>query len=664
MSHILNHNRTIFDLKLDRSQCWDFFLAQDGLGGSAIIDGSLSERCLSAYIDTDDESCQTDNGLCSTGNYSWDEAINNGLTLSNIGYTGVDNGLITFDKATISNEKFIELFTKSDYNVSEDNMRLILNKVDGNNGIFDYCNKDAYENATKISQLCGGFYQGFFKSGCDYHILPSNVGHGLSFEFTFKKSDSVLDNNLFTLNDRYPDNKGIFFYIGTRAENKWWKNYEPTTAFEKVFNDYFADDYFSDGYLGYCETTDYFIKSEPVIKEYKYNEDEYFSDSYDDEEKCFSNCGNSSYYNTNGGIGAVIAYPGIHNTYNHNTIFSTGKKGGIWIENEDWTTDYIKPGCYRKKNNLCSCKDYFADKYMLHDYDKCDCDIYTDDEYAKPEVSLPSIYDLNTIDGHSLTQANVYEIKTDNKFVLFDRTCDGFTVDTWVEGSEAVITDIKMPTDENYFITFHKGCGGMTADKFKRTNQKYNVLADLYRNAFALQVKDDGSIGYKYFLQDCDSEEENYKIQSGFSNPGIIPDNEWVTVHVVFKPIGIVYGKDTVATSFSQKMMVYIYVDGKLIFVSEEIPTLNIRELNDLADKQEGVPFNISVGGGTQGLSDVIYENFRDLPDTVLPLEKEFGGTFIGYFKSFKAYSCALSLSEIRNNVIFEKSFSLNNTIY
>ena len=24
-----------------------------------------------------------------------------------------------------------------------------------------------------------------------------------------------------TLNDKYPNNKGIFFYIGTRAENKW-----------------------------------------------------------------------------------------------------------------------------------------------------------------------------------------------------------------------------------------------------------------------------------------------------------------------------------------------------------------------------------------------------------------------------------------------------------
>jgi curved DNA-binding protein CbpA len=221
-----------------------------------------------------------------------------------------------------------------------------------------------------------------------------------------------------------------------------------------------------------------------------------------------------------------------------------------------------------------------------------------------------------------------------------------------------------MPKDENYFITFHRGCGGLTADRFKHVNQKYNVLSDLYRNAFALQVKDDGSIGYKYLIQDCDSEEQAYTINSGFSKPDIIPDNEWVTVHVVLKPIGIVYGKETVATSFSQKMVLYIYVDGKLVYVSDEIPTLNLKELNDLADKQEGVPFNISVGGGTQGLSDVIYEDFKKLPDKRLPLEKEFGGSFIGYFKSFKAYSCALSLSEIRNNVIFENAFRLNNTIY
>ena len=47
-------------------------------------------------------------------------------------------------------------------------------------------------------------------------------------------------------------------------------------------------------------------------------------------------------------------------------------------------------------------------------------------------------------------------------------------------------------------------------------------------------------------------------------------------------------------------------MNGKLVLISKELPTFNFRELNDTPDKQEGVPFNISVGGGTQGLSDVI----------------------------------------------------------
>jgi hypothetical protein len=225
-----------------------------------------------------------------------------------------------------------------------------------------------------------------------------------------------------------------------------------------------------------------------------------------------------------------------------------------------------------------------------------------------------------------------------------------------VEGSEVIVKDIRMPKDENYFITFHRGCGGMTVDRFKHENKRYNVLRDLYRNAFSLQVRDDGSIGFNYLVRDCDSEDENLKIESGFSKSGIITENEWVTVHVVIKPIGIVYGKDTVATSFSQKMMIYIYVNGKLVYVSGELPTFNFKELDDMPDKQEGVPFNISVGGGTQGLADVIFMDYKKLPDKQLFLEKYFGGSFIGYFKSFKVYSCALSLSEIRNNFQYEKN--------
>ena len=101
-------------------------------------------------------------------------------------------------------------------------------------------------------------------------------------------------------------------------------------------------------------------------------------------------------------------------------------------------------------------------------------------------------------------------------------------------------------------------------------------------------------------------------------------------------------------------MRIAFYSDGKLCLLSKELPLLQLKQLNDLKDKQIGVPFNISLGGGTQGLCDVIYLNYRKIPEYILPLEKEFAGTFIGFLKSFKMYNCILRIDEIRENYNFE----------
>ena len=76
-----------------------------------------------------------------------------------------------------------------------------------------------------------------------------------------------------------------------------------------------------------------------------------------------------------------------------------------------------------------------------------------------------------------------------------------------------------------------------------------------------------------------------------------------------------------------------------------------MRSLNDLSSKQEGVPYNISIGGGTQGLCDTIGIDYLSTPDSVLPLEQNFAGTFIGYLKSFKVYDCQLNYSVIQRKV-------------
>ena len=48
----------------------------------------------------------------------------------------------------------------------------------------------------------------------------------------------------------------------------------------------------------------------------------------------------------------------------------------------------------------------------------------------------------------------------------------------------------------------------------------------------------------------------------------------------------------------------------KLIFCNKELPKLDLRHLKEEKRKQEGVPFNISLGGGTQGLCETILPNY------------------------------------------------------
>ena len=49
-------------------------------------------------------------------------------------------------------------------------------------------------------------------------------------------------------------------------------------------------------------------------------------------------------------------------------------------------------------------------------------------------------------------------------------------------------------------------------------------------------------------------------------------------------------------------MQIFIYVNGYLKLISKELPELNLKPLNDTQERQEGIPFNISIGGGTQGV--------------------------------------------------------------
>ena len=187
----------------------------------------------------------------------------------------------------------------------------------------------------------------------------------------------------------------------------------------------------------------------------------------------------------------------------------------------------------------------------------------------------------------------------------------------------------------NLFILMNRTKTGYTVNNIDELRDKANntydsLLTDLYRNAFALRITDEGEIGYRYLIYDCDEAEkvENYEftIKEGYSNKNVIPDCEWVNIHVKIE-------------GYSNTMKLLFYVNGKLIYITEELPKFNFKKLDEIYEKQEGVPYNISLGGGTQGLAETIIRNYMLNPTRVYPLEKHFAGSFIGYIKEFKFYN-------------------------
>ena len=66
----------------------------------------------------------------------------------------------------------------------------------------------------------------------DYQILPTRYESGWTAEFWMRRnSDPCSGLTANTLNALYPDNEGFFYYMGTRAENKFWDVFSGETGY-------------------------------------------------------------------------------------------------------------------------------------------------------------------------------------------------------------------------------------------------------------------------------------------------------------------------------------------------------------------------------------------------------------------------------------------------
>lgn len=576
MTEILNPYKDCSpSLEINMDNFVDLVLSRDAAGGVMLKDGVLYDECMAALIDMSREECLKDGRLVSANEYMYESAETDEATVPDVGLTFTDNGLIRFNPNTITNEDFLKMLKESSMRISDGDKRLQFFPVDGSLGKHTY----PYELNDGYVSLKGGFFQGFFRlDGYQYKVFPSVLDSEWGFSFLLRPMNYPTEERV--LNAEYPDNAGFFFYIGTRAENKF-------AAF-------------------YGDNIDNFPKRENAV-----------------DEPCDGFDGNT-----------YEAMPSGDDVENGGTCPCCG-----------------------------SCCDH-VDEFIAHLLSESEtggngmnegkaepCSSFFDDGLDGIGTKINDS-SLTTADGKPLKESGYYEIETDNKYLLFDRGRDGYTIDTWPKDNpQFVLTGITKGYAGNLFIEANRGRSGKTTDNLKAetsVQKKYDVLKDVTENALGIRMRGDGAIGYRYIVADCDAD-DGYSVLEEYTVTGAMKSGRWSSVFVRLRRVS---GRPDECGNGARegKMRILIYVDGRLALVSKILPMIRLRRLDDLKEKQVGVPFCMSLGGGTQGLAEASMLSPARFMDRVLPLERSFAGSFIGDIAKFDAFVCPVEYAAIAHN--------------
>lgn len=562
-SNIKNKYYNNLDIRLSNVDYWDMFLSDDriDIGG---CDCSLDSSSMVVHFDFN-RNILSGNTIFSL--VTWSGATNTGYTLKDIGFTGVDNGLITFDRTTADTTNFnmVSAMTGSVLTLISADTRLFLNKVTGNTGNFIYpidiiTPNSGLTSVGTYAKFCGGFYQGYYNlDGTTYKTLPNRVNKAWVAEFWLKKGETCTGTTGVTLNDVYPDNKGFFFYMGTRAENKYWNCFGGLNT----------------GTTADCSSG------------------------------CTSGCTVLKEYNIETSSGVSLCPSGDTTSYSTDNGFLIYSRA-----------------CNRCNSNSCG-----------------GC--------SGAQSSARIGYTACNFSGGSIDITSHIMVKTDftNPFLIYSRACSSCGSNTCGGCVDSDSANTRV---------------GQTACSYSGDSKiltEFNLLTDIIDNALGFRIKDDGSIGYRLLTVTATCINNvtvtGTSIQEGYSSSGMVSDNIW-------SHIGIRYVADTTLDDCQLEYVgartgtLMFYVDGKLKYYVNNFKEFIARRLFEYKEKQEAVPFNISLGGGSQGLLESITFDGPDPYDIGLPIATNFAGTFIGDISQFRFYIEDVDYCTLQNNFVIE----------
>ena len=499
--------------------------------------------------------------------------------LCDVGLTGIDNGLVKkMSGETIQINTGLYSSISDKYSRYKYDRRMKMHPITGftttsnrlwNDNSYSYDLSYSNENNSVgwFAKLNGGFFQGFYKiAGYDYQVFPERVNLGWTSEFLLRyrwTGDTSVG-----LNNRYPDNKGTFFFMGARAENKFYHYAEGSSPQD----------------TGYTRVTSGLT--------------------------CMHTCGCTSSANTASTCYSVYQLSGITNT---------------------------TCGCGCSCN--CSSSAQFPEKDPLYDGVSNGLSLRLSGDSGNPRLCIKTyritggcestgtcLTGLTYVTGTSVTEwCSTRGIFDDCRNTTY------INVEHWVQ------IDAVFQRNE-YFsgcdLWDKGGLGLIVSDEYTATTAN-NSLSLIKPPITHADVYDPETTEVVTFT-DIWMEEKKYRL-----------------------------GK------------LKLFVNGRLFMVVENFEEIIPHLVNVEKEKQIGVGYNISLGGGTQGLKDnltfsgtcpatvdeIVYQQdpecltTHDLDNTIysgltthIRLEEIFGGSMIGDISAFRMYTEPLNASQISHN--------------
>lgn len=607
--------------------------------------------------------------------------------ICDVGLTGIDNGLTqNFSGETIEINSGLYSTNGDKFNRFKYDRRFKMHPITGftteENRILNddsYTYDLSYENeggfVGGFARLNGGFYQGFYKlHGYDYEVLPERYNWGWSTEFLIRQrrfADFEVG-----LNKRYPENIGTFFFMGARAENKFYHFADGSVPYLKEINgtwSLYIEDFFSPD-SGYIDSLTLTICDSNGCHDFQSNQtniiinDNGLSDGTPASVYPVTftvsgitggltdiNLTLTNYYHTYGGdVAMLLVTPNgtpsiIAGSFgtgeivdNINVTLSSSAttlwdeySAGVFLNN---STSYVdlpfSPPCpyqfaeFETTKNLKElAKSYNRVTEGLDVLKTCECYSST----TSASTSCTTVYPQSALTDYHCTCACGCTCPTNNVTGDKDPLYDGV--------SNALSFRLSGESNPRLCVKTYRITGGCeTTGSCSTTGITYTTGTSVTEWCSTRGIFDeckltpyiDGEnwvqidavfIRDKY-LDDCDLEyrgglKEIVKTEyiDSLNNNSVALVTPPYTHEEVYAPptIDVVnITENWINQKDYRKGKLKFYVNGKLFFVVNDFEEIIPRPLNVEKEKQIGVSYNISLGGGTQGLHDNLTE--RPIP--------------------------------------------------